>query len=413
MPNDKRSSFIQFALIFLIVYLGTQALMELWAPEKDAEEVAQKSVELRMVDKTVKDGHHPEVIFKNNTNQILNPPDTCPLPPVDVYKVVGEERVRLTTDKTALPCEQISSIQAGDKVTYSLAPWKYSLFSEHATYELALSVGGDTITTQFSIYEAGTITQVFRSFITKPLLNGLVFIASLLPNYSLGFAVIILTLIVKLILFIPTQHALEGQKKMQAIQPKIDELRSKYKQDPKKLNEETMKLWKKEKVNPVQSCMPMLLQFPLLIGLFFVIRDGSVLELSQHLLYSTYADLEWTFGTQFFGFELTQPSIYVAPVVLVVLQFIQMKLSFSIADKKKNASSKEDVVDITPKKKKKKQEDTMASAMQTQQKVMMYGLPLMIGIFAVQFPAAVSLYWAVSTVFAIGQQIVVNREHLT
>ena len=81
------------------------------------------------------------------------------------------------------------------------------------------------------------------------------------------------------------------------------------------------------------------------------------------------------------------------------MQFSQMKLSFAIAKKKKDAK------DTNGKKE-------APSAQETQQKVMMYGLPLMIGFFALQFPAAVSLYWAVSTAFAVGQQVVVNRREL-
>ena len=91
------------------------------------------------------------------------------------------------------------------------------------------------------------------------------------------------------------------------------------------------------------------------------------------------------------------------PVLLVVLQFFQMKLSFAIAERKKG--KKEKVVDV----KKKKEE---ASPQQMQQTMMLYGLPLMIGFFALRFPAAVALYWGISTTFAIGQQIVVNHRTL-
>ena len=355
------------------------------------------SIILKPIDATVKGGHHPEVTIKNTTGEDLVLKDRCPMPPFDVWKVVGEERTPLTAEETALPCEPLLSVPAGEKVKVDLGPWKYSLFSEFTNYEIQLPVSDQEIKSQFSIYEAGTITQLFRTFITKPFLNFLILVASILPNHSLGIAIIVLTLLVKLVLFFPTQHALEGQKKLQAIQPKIDEIRKKYKSDPQRMNQETMKLWKQEKINPMQSCLPMLLQFPFLIGLFFVIRDGAVLELSQHLIYAPYTDLDWVFNTQFIGFDLTQPSIYIFPPLLVILQFVQMKLSFAIAKKKKES------------KEKKKDEK---SPQQMQQNIMLYGLPLMIGFFAIQFPAAVSLYWGVSTIFAIGQQIVVNREHL-
>ena len=140
-----------------------------------------------------------------------------------------------------------------------------------------------------------------------------------------------------------------------------------------------------------------MIQFPILIGLFFTIRDGSVLALSEHLLYPVYQNLSWDFGTQFLGMDLTLPNVTVMPILLVVMQFFQMKLSFAANKKKEEKSGT-----------KKKKE--AASQQEVQQKVMMYGLPLMIGFFAIKFPAAVSLYWAASTVFAVGQQVYVNRK---
>jgi YidC/Oxa1 family membrane protein insertase len=167
------------------------------------------------------------------------------------------------------------------------------------------------------------------------------------------------------------------------------------------VNEETMRLWKEHKINPFQSCLPIFIQFPILIGLFYSVRDGSHLGLSTHLLYAPYHDLPWTFGTWFFGMDLLQPSIYLFPPLLVALQFFQMKLTFAIAERKKKSK---EIIDAKPKEKKPMSQQEM------QQKMMLYVLPFMIGFFAFKFPAAVSLYWAVSTVFAIGQQVVVNRK---
>jgi YidC/Oxa1 family membrane protein insertase len=371
-------------------------------PERYGPEKNISGVILQAVDKTVKGQHHPILVVKNRSETDLILEDRCPMPPVDVWKIEGETRTQLLTEETALPCEALTEVLAGETAQMDLGPWKYSLFSEYGTYEVQLPVHEelDEGPIQFSIYEAGVMTQIFRTFITKPLLNGLIFIASLTPGYNLGIAIIIVTLIVKLILFMPTQHAMEGQRKMQAVQPKMDAMKAKYKDNPKKMQEETMKLWKEHGVNPMQSCLPMLIQFPILIGLFFTIRDGAVLALSEHLLYAPYQNLSWDFGTQFLGMDLTVPNVMVMPILLVVMQFFQMKLSFA-ANKKKT-----DVASAASGKKKKEK----ASQQEIQQKVMMYGLPLMIGFFAIKFPAAVSLYWAASTVFAVGQQVFVNRK---
>jgi YidC/Oxa1 family membrane protein insertase len=94
--------------------------------------------------------------------------------------------------------------------------------------------------------------------------------------------------------------------------------------------------------------------------------------------------------------DLTVPNIMVMPILLVVMQFFQMKLSFAMNKKKQDNQGKK--------------KNEKASQQEMQQKIMMYGLPLMIGFFAIKFPAAVSLYWAASTVFAIGQQVFVNKK---
>lgn len=411
--TKRRSSVFQFLLIFILVYLITQSTFKYIFPDQYGDKAEQvPGVTIEAQDKTVKGQHHPLLVIKNKTEKDVLLDDRCPMPPVDVWKVSeGEVPLQLFAEETALPCTPLTVVKAGESHVVDLAPWKYSLFDDYGTYEVELPVSEGVVAGQsqyregviarFSIYEAGTATQLFRTFITKPLLNFLILIASYMPGYNLGLAIIIITIIIKLILFIPTQHAMEGQKKMQDIQPKMDELKKKHKDDPKKLQEATMRLWKENKVNPMQSCLPMLIQFPILIGLFFTIRDGSILALSEHLLYGPYQDLPWTFGTDFLGIDLNTPNVYIFPPLLMVMQFIQMKMSFAITKKKQEKTGKAS-----------KKDDTGPSQQEMQQKMMMYGLPLMIGFFALQFPSAVSLYWGISTLFAIGQQLVVNRKVL-
>lgn len=414
--KSKRRHWADLFLIFAIVYLGVQMGTRILFPDKfaPAEEQAATLL-LTAQDPTVKSGHHPVLVLKNKTEHELSVPDRCPTPSVDLFfrengaPEASDEPIAVTESDT--PCAAVSAISAGKEGLIDLGSWKYTAFSRNGIYTARLTLPpqaaaatGAVLTTSFTMYEAGWATQVFRAFVSKPLLNFLVFIASLIPGYNLGIAIIILTVIIKLLLFIPTQHGLEGQKKLQAIQPKIEEVRKRYPGDQQKINEETMKLWKEYKVNPFQSCLPILIQFPILIGLFYAVRDGSHLALSSHLLYAPYKDLPWTFGTMFLGFDLLQPSVYVFPPLLVALQFLQMKLSFAMAKKKKDAKDAKEGKAIEPK------EKQPMSQQDIQQKMMLYVLPFMIGFFAIKFPAAVSLYWGVSTVFAIGQQIVVNRK---
>jgi YidC/Oxa1 family membrane protein insertase len=403
-PKRKTSSRIfEFALILALAYLLTNLVGDWFFPSEE-EKGLQKGVIVQMYDATVRTGVNPSVIVKNGTVKELRLVNACPMPPFDVYRIQGTGAVQLKTTETALPCTATPLIPAGDEATIDLASWKYSLFGQSGTYELRLKAAegsdlqgsGTVLQTRFEMHEPGTWAKIFRAFISKPFLNFLIFVASLLPDHNLGVGIILLTILVKLILFWPTQRALEGQKKMQLLQPKLEAVKKQYSDDPQKMQAETMRLWKEHGVNPVQSCLPILLQFPILIGLFYVVRDASVLATSQHLIYSFYDGLTWDFNPIFLWMDLTKPS-WIFPPLLVILQFLQMKLTFQIAKRKTLKDGKAPEID---------------KAQQIQQQVMLYAMPLMIGFFAISFPAAVSLYWGVSTLFAIGQQMIVNREHL-
>ncbi|PIR54171.1 hypothetical protein COU75_02295, partial [Candidatus Peregrinibacteria bacterium CG10_big_fil_rev_8_21_14_0_10_42_8] len=247
---SRRSSLLQFLLIFILVYLITQSTFKYIFPDQYGDKTEQSTgVTIDAQDKTVKGQHHPILILKNKTEKDLLLDDRCPMPPVDVWRIPDDEApIQLFSDETALPCVPLTVIKAGDSQVIDLGPWKYSMFNEYGLYEVELPVSEGTsvdnsqyregVIARFFINEAGTLTQLFRTFITKPLLNFLIFIASYLPGHNLGIAIIIITIIVKLILFIPTQHAMEGQKKMQDIQPKMEDLKKKHKDDPKKLQAE-------------------------------------------------------------------------------------------------------------------------------------------------------------------------------
>lgn len=398
MTEKKKSSRVwEFLLIFALVYLLSEMAFKYFAP-KSLPPKEQQSVTLEATSNSFRRGHFPVLTVANNTDRALALPARCPAPPFDVFRVLGtgtgESLETLTSTEIATPCAAVAPIAGGGEATVELAPWKYSLFDEPGIYEVRIpsDVGtgsGGVVTARFGVHEPGVIVKMFRTFVTKPFLNFLIFAASFLPGHNLGIAIILLTLLVKLILYFPSQHAMEGQRKMQLIQPRIQELQKRFKDDPKKLHEETLKIWRQEGVNPFQSCLPIVLQLPILIGLLYVIRDGSNLALSREFIYPFYQHLSWNFSTYFLGLELTRPSWIFAPI-LVLLQFYQMRLTFQAAKKKQTAPAD--------------------PSQKMQQQMMQYTMPLLIGFFAFQFPGAVSLYWAVSTVFAVGQQIVANRK---
>ncbi len=398
------SRLIDFLIIGLLVFLTTQYLFPRFFGDTE-QGAAPQGVVVTMADATLIPGQDPLVTIQNNLSSPLRFISTCPRPPLSiVYLGTGDDASSpVETGEPIVPCVDPAEIPAGASASVSLAPWKFQAFATKGEYELTLNAesasGAVRETISVAVVDQNVFGKAYTTFIIKPFFNFLVLMGSILPGHDLGMAIILLTLAVKIILFIPTQHSLEGQKKMQLLQPQIEALRKKHADDAVKMNQEIMKVWKENKINPFQSCLPLLLQFPVLIGLYHVIRDTQDLALSQHLLYSAFHDLAWTFDTMFLGLNLTVTYALLFAPLLVVLQFIQMKLTFFIADKKKAKKIDEAV----------HQPD---NPQDMQQKIMLYVLPLMIGFFAWKVPSAVSLYWGISTLFAIGQQLIVNREHL-
>jgi len=193
---------------------------------------------------------------------------------------------------------------------------------------------------------------------------------------------------------------MEQQKRMQKLQPKIAEIQKRYEGDQQKIGEETLKLWKEHKVNPLGSCLPVLIQMPILIALYYAISNGLDVG-STYFLYEPLKQINIeSINAMFFNIlDLSKPNVYVLPIIIGVLQFIQMKLALNRAKRKKERS-----------KPGKKEEKTTSDPNVTMGKSMTYIFPVLIALMTAGFPAGVGLYWGISTIFAILQQMWVNRE---
>jgi YidC/Oxa1 family membrane protein insertase len=216
-----------------------------------------------------------------------------------------------------------------------------------------------------------------RSFLTtvvyEPIYNLFVALLTFLPGHSLGWAILIITLIVRLILLVPQHHMLESQKKLQVIQPKIKELQKKYKDDQSKLGMEMLELYKKEKVNPMGSCLPLLIQMPILIGLYWVISGISDSSNFYHLydFFKTFDPAR--IDAHFLGLDLLQIGGKIAIVfglALAILQYIQAKLSFAYQPPIKKEEKKIE--------KKEGEMPEMALDPEMMKKMMLYIFPVMI-----------------------------------
>lgn len=196
---------------------------------------------------------------------------------------------------------------------------------------------------------------------------------------------------------------LEGQKKMQKIQPKIKALQKEFKDDQATLGMKMLELYKKEWVNPMGSILPLLIQMPILIGLYWVISEINDPSNFYHL-YSFFRDFKPTeISTYFYGLHLNSVGgiIWIIfALVLGVIQYIQARLSFAYTQKKEEPK-KETPEWETP---------DFALDPAVMQNMMLYFFPVVIAITSYFFPLGVGLYWFIGTIFVIGQQAYVNRK---
>ena len=226
---------------------------------------------------------------------------------------------------------------------------------------------------------------LYNEIIYRPLFNGLIFLYNVIPGHDLGIAIIVLTIVIRIILYPLNQKAIKSQKEMQVIQPKIKEVQQKYKDDKEKQGRALMELYKEHKINPASGCLPILVQLPVLWGLFSVLRAGLKPE-SLVKLYSFVAH-PGVINNMFLGIlDLSQKSIVLA-VLAGIAQFIQSKM-------------------ITPQTSSSSGSD-FASVMSKQ---MLYFFPLFTVFIAASLPAGLGLYWVATTVFGIGQQYFILKK---
>lgn len=203
---------------------------------------------------------------------------------------------------------------------------------------------------------------------------------------DIGVVIILITVLVRLVLLPSFHKSLKHQRELQKLQPKMQEIKEKYKDDREKQAAATMELYKVHKVNPLSSCLPILIQLPLLLALYQVfIRslNGKNLEgLYTFIANPGHIDpmfLNWI--------DLSHSGNYILAGVAALLQFVQTRMS-----QNKNSQSSDPTTNML-------------------NNYMMYFLPAMTFFFGVRFPAGLALYWVVTTLFGIAQQYyIVNRE---
>jgi YidC/Oxa1 family membrane protein insertase len=234
---------------------------------------------------------------------------------------------------------------------------------------------------------------MFQTIIYQPLTNALIFLTSFLWG-NIGLAIIVLTLCIKLILSPLVRSTIKNQIAVKKLQPHLEEIKKKYPE--KNLQaQKTMELYKEHNTNPLSGCLPILIQLPIIIGLYQVFLKGSAVDAS--ILYS-FIMLPENLSQMFIGINLTNKSLLLA-LVAGITQYIQIKYSPSM---QKNTTKTQEVTSENP--------DMQAMMMENMQTSMKYILPVMIVFFSAVVPAAVALYWVVSNIATIFQEWWIYRE---
>lgn len=383
---DKFKTFLNYGLIFLGTFLILSMIQNGSTPDPI---LSQGDLGIKTNKAEYAIGKEVKVTLQNNTQENIVIEAACPDTPFTVLKYSSEGYQAVESDLER-DCEFIEdiTINPGAESQVSLKNYAYSLLGETGRYVIEF---GEYRSPEFLIDEPGLITRLWRNIVYNPILNALVAIILYMPGHHLGLAIILLTLFIRTLLLAPSAKAIRAQRGMQEIQPKLEALKKKYSDDQARLAQETMMLWKKHNVSPVSSCLPMLIQFPILIALFYVIQNGLSADKSV-LIYDFLPSFSLTnIDTSFFMFDLSERSLIVFPLVIGSLQFMQMQF-------------------MTAKRKKKGDVGNLPKEVETANKMMKYVMPLMIAFFTTQLPAAVGLYWGTSTLYGIIQQLVLNNK---
>ncbi|MBI2624725.1 MAG: membrane protein insertase YidC [Candidatus Nealsonbacteria bacterium] len=217
--------------------------------------------------------------------------------------------------------------------------------------------------------------NAFNLVLYQPLLSALLIIYRYLPIQDFGLAVIVLTIITKLIFYPLGTKGIKAQKALQDLQPKIKEVQDKFKNDKTRQAKEMMELYKREGVSPLSGCLPLLIQFPILIALYRVFWKGIAEQSGINHFFLGFVDL----------------SIPSWPLALAtgVLQYIQTRMSVP-KNKAQDQGAKNDFSNVL-------------------QKQMLYFFPVFTVIILLRLPSALALYWLTTIIFTIFQQWLIYK----
>ena len=226
------------------------------------------------------------------------------------------------------------------------------------------------------------IAVVWNALVLDPMMNGLVVLYSFLFG-NFGLAIIVFTVIVRIITHPLTARQMRSTRRMSELQPKVAEIKRRYAKDSRRVSQETMRLYKESGVNPLGCLGPLVIQFPIWIGLYQSILQllptspEALARLSQHLYsWLPFADTVVPLNSKFLWLDLSvpDPSPFVMPVLVGVSMWLQQKMTMMPSPDPRTASTN---------------------------RTMLWMMPIMFGFFTLNFESGLALYWIVSNIVGI------------
>ena len=223
--------------------------------------------------------------------------------------------------------------------------------------------------------------STFFAFIATPLGYLLNFIYGFCGNY--GISIIIFTLIVRGCLFPLYASQIKGQLKMADIQPKMQAIQKKYADNREELGRQMQNLYKQEGYNPMMGCLPLLIQMPILMSLFWLLRNPGQYVDSVGLVVGSHEAFLWLP-------DLSQPDMWLLPIVCGITTFASMSMTGMMTPGGGGGSD-------------------MSAQMQPMMKMMRIFMPVFIVVIARQMPAGLAVYWFIGNLFTVGQTWMLKR----
>jgi len=234
------------------------------------------------------------------------------------------------------------------------------------------------------------ISLIFNKIFYEPLLNGLAWLINILPFHDVGIAIIILTIIVRFIIFPFTHSATVTQTKIRQLEPELKEIKEKFKNNNQEQAKKTMELYKRHGINPVSGLVALFVQIPILFALYRVFLTGGGFDIGHLYHFISIPDV---INTKFLGLIEMSKRSYLLAGLAAVSQFVQIRLA--IPPIKKTNVANESF------------KDNLARSMNLQAR---YVMPLLIFYIGLKLSSALALYWTTMNIFAIVHEMIVRKK---